>query len=446
LTPGLLIDPLGTTDPLTEVFSDRSILQAMLDVEVALARGAAAAGAMPPEAAGAIAAAARAEDFDITAIARAARTSATPVIPLVAALTERVRTAAPRWARFVHYGVTSQDISDSALLVVLRRALALVAADHGRLAGRLRALSDAHAGAVMLGRTLLQPATPITFGLKTAGWYAAASRAWRRVAYARDDALVLQLGGASGTRAAFGPHAAAIASATARELGLAPAPPWHTDRDRLGALMAACGLYTAALGKVARDVTLLMQAEVAELTGAGGGSSTMPHKRNPAGAVVTLAAATRVPGLVAAFLTGMVQEHERAAGGSQAEWPTVAAIVQATGAAGAAMADTLDALVVDAARMRANLDATRGAVLAERAVMWLLPTLGRDAAQTLVAAALERSRQSGRTFAVCLGELPEAAAVLTAEELRDLDRPEAYLGEAERLRKELLRAPRSAEL
>jgi 3-carboxy-cis,cis-muconate cycloisomerase len=438
LSVSRLIDSLATTDSLAEVFSDRSVLQAMLDVEVALGRGAAAAGAIPPEAAGAIAAAARAEDFDIAAIAREARGAATPVVPLVAALTERVRTAAPRYARFVHYGATSQDISDSALVLLLGRAIALVAADHERIVRRLRALSDAHAGTVMLGRTLLQPATPITFGLKAAGWYAGTRRAWHRLADARDGALVLQLGGASGTRAAFGPHAAAIVSATARELGLAAGPPWHTDRDRLGALMAACGLYTASLGKAARDVTLLMQAEVAELSGAGGGSSTMPHKRNPAGAVVTLAAATRVPGLVAAFLTGMIQEHERAAGGWQAEWPTAAAIVQATGAAAAATADTVETLTVNAERMRANLDATRGAVLAEGAVMRLLPALGRDRAQQLAAEALEASRASGRTFAVCIGEIADAAAVLSADELRDLDRPDAYLGDAERLRLELL--------
>jgi 3-carboxy-cis,cis-muconate cycloisomerase len=433
-----LIDSLATTEPLAEVFSDPSVLQAMLDVEAALARAAAAAGAIPAEAADAITAAAHAEGFDPAGIAHDARQSATPVIPLVAALTERVRRTDARWARYVHWGATSQDVSDTALLLLLRQALTLIGADHERLAGRLRARSDAHAGTVMLGRTLLQPATPITFGLKVAGWYAALVRAWTRLADARDEVLVLQLGGASGTRAALGPHVAALVSATARELDLAPGPPWHTDRDRLGAVMTACGLYTAAVGKVAHDVTLLMQAEVGELAGAGGGSSTMPHKRNPAGAVVALAAATRMPGLVGTFLTSMVHEHERAAGGGQAEWPVVAAIVQTTGAAAASMADLVDEITVDAARMRANLDATRGAVLAERAVMRLLPSLGRRGAQELVAAALERSRESGRSFAACLGENPEAAAVLAADELRDLDRPEQYLGDAERLRRELL--------
>jgi 3-carboxy-cis,cis-muconate cycloisomerase len=433
-----LIDSLSTTDALAEVFSDRSVLQTMLDVEAALARGAAAAGAIPAEAADAITAAAHADAFDVSAIARDARRSATPVIPLVAALTARVAVTAPAWSRYVHWGATSQDISDTSLLLLIRRALALVAPDHARLARRLRSWSDEHAGTIMPGRTLLQPATPITFGLKAAGWHASLVRAWQRLADAERAALVLQLGGASGTRAAFGAHAPATVTHVAQELDLAPGPPWHTDRDRLGALMSACGLYTAAVGKVARDVALLTQAEVAELTGAGGGSSTMPHKRNPAGAVVALAAATRMPGLVAAFLTGMVQEHERSAGGGQAEWPTVAAIVQTTGAAAASMADLLEALAVDGARMRANLEASRGAILAERAVMRLLPELGRDRSEQIVAAALGCSRESNRSFAACVGEMPEAAAVLSADELQDLDRPEQYLGEAERLRRELL--------
>jgi 3-carboxy-cis,cis-muconate cycloisomerase len=358
----------------------------------------------------------------------------------VAALRAQVQAADADSASFVHWGATSQDVTDCALVLLLQRAHALLGRDHQRIAAALVALSNAHADTVMLGRTLLQPATPITFGLKAAGWHAAAVRAWSRLSSAWQAALVLQFGGAAGTRAAAGTHAAALTAALAAGLQLRPAPPWHTDRDRLGALVAGLGLYTAALGKIARDIALLMQAEVGEAAEPGGGSSAMPHKRNPSGCALALAAAIRMPGLVAAFLTGMIQEHERALGGVQAEWPTVAASVQTAGAATAAMASVLEGLTVDPARMRANLEAARGVVFAERAVVLLTPTLGRDKAHALVTAALEDSRASGRRFGEALGAVPAAAAALGADGLRDLERPEAYLGEADTLRAQLLQA------
>ena len=247
----------------------------------------------------------------------------------------------PASARFVHFGATSQDVADSAMVLTLRRARAILAADHARLERTLRQLSDRHARTVMLGRTLLQPAPPITFGLKVAGWVAALARGWRRVERRVDEAAVLQFGGASGTLAALGDRGLAVSRALAGELGLArpEAPVAHAPRSPGRARRRRCGIYTATLGKIARDISLLMQDEVGEVAEPGGGSSTMPHKRNPAACAVVLAAATRLPGLVAAFLTGMVQEHERAVGGWHAEWPTIAAAVQTTGSALAAMAD-----------------------------------------------------------------------------------------------------------
>jgi 3-carboxy-cis,cis-muconate cycloisomerase len=434
----MLTDCLATTDALAGIFSDESVLQAMLDFEAALARAAARAGVVPDRAAQTISALARAAEFDAAAIARDARHSATPSIPLVKALTARVASVDPESARYVHWGATSQDVSDTALVLLLQRAGPHLAADHARLDDALRAMSDRHAASVMLGRTLLQPATPTTFGLKAAGWYASAARGWRRLNGAWDSALVLQLGGAAGTRAAFGAHAATIVDAVARDLGLRTAPPWHTDRDRLGALIGSCGVYAATLGKIARDIALLMQAEVAEAFEPGGGSSTMPHKRNPAGCIVAIAAATRMPGLVAAFLTGMVQEHERAAGGSQAEWPTVSAVVQTTGAAVSSMAAVVEGLTVDTDAMRMNLEKTGGVVLAERVVMLLAPQLGRDRAQQLVMEAVRRSRESGHGFGRSLQDLPEVSRALAPDVLRDIDRPDLYLGAAEALRKELL--------
>lgn len=432
----ILIESLGTTDALAELFSDRSMVRAMLDVEVALGYAAARSGAIPARAAEAIAAAARAETIDVTALVRGARESGTPVPALVRALTAQVGAVDADSARYVHWGATSQDVSDTALSLLLARSRQEIARDHAALASALRTLSDEHATTLMLGRTLMQPAVPITFGLKVAGWWQAIDRAWRRLDQAWGESLAVQLGGAAGTRAALGAHGADIASALAAELSLEASAPWHTNRDRLGGLVAACGLYTMALGKAARDVTLLMQAEVGEVAEPGGGSSSMPHKRNPAGSAIVLAAATRLPGLVAAFLSGMVQEHERSVGGGHAEWPTIAAAVQATGAATAALATTIASLTVDASRMRHNLDATLGVVYAERAVVQLAPRLGREEAVRLVTLAVAEARDRRRSFAATLRGLPEVSSMLG--DLEDLDQADTYLGDADTLRRELL--------
>ena len=433
-----LIDCLSTTDELSALFSDASVLQALLDVEAALARAAARAGAVPASAGDVITAAARADEFDADRIARDARGSATPAIPLIRALTARVRSIDPAAADYVHWGATSQDITDTAMVLLLARAQPILERHTTALEEDLRALSNRHAGTVMLGRTLLQPATPTTFGLKAAGWYCLVRRGGRRLARAWEEALVVQFGGASGTLAALGPHAGSVAARFGEELGLRAAPPWHTDRDRPGALVTACGLHTAALGKIARDVSLLMQAEVGEAAEPGGGSSTMPHKRNPARCAGALAAAARMPGLVAAFLTGMVQEHERGLGGIQAEWPTIAAVVQTTGAAVEAVSSVVHGLSVDPERMRSNLESLGGAIFAERAVMLLAPRVGRDAAQGHVATAVERSRASGIPFEAALRQLPEVAQALSAEEIGSIARADEYLGVAEALRQQML--------
>jgi 3-carboxy-cis,cis-muconate cycloisomerase len=434
-----LIDSLATTDALAEVFSDQSLLQAMLDFEAALARAEAKAGVIPDRAAEAISAAASAEGLDGAAIAREARGSGTVSIPLVSALTARVQATDAASARFVHFGATSQDVADSAMVLTIQRAHAILSGDHARLERTLRQLSDRHARTVMLGRTLLQPAPPITFGLKVAGWVAALVRGWKRLESASRESAVLQFGGASGTLAALGNRGLDVSGALAADLGLRnPEAPWHTHRDRLGALVSACGLYTATLGKIARDISLLMQDEVGETTERGGGSSTMPHKRNPAACAVTLAASTRLPGLVAAFLAGMVQEHERAVGGWHAEWPTIADVLQATGSALSAMADAAAELSVHADRMRANIERTNGAVFAERAMMLMTDSVGREPARRLVTDALARSRETGKTFGEALLAMPDAVRAIPADELRTIEVPEEYLGAAETLRVRLL--------
>jgi 3-carboxy-cis,cis-muconate cycloisomerase len=256
-------------------------------------------------------------------------------------------------------------------------------------------------------------------------------------------AAVLQFGGASGTLASLGDRGSQVAETLSADLGFgnAPAAPWHTQRDQLATLICSCGVLTGSLGKMARDISLLMQNEVGEAAEPGGegrgGSSTMPNKSNPTACSLTLAAAHRVPGLVASFLSAMLQEHERGVGGWQAEWPIIAAVVQSTGVAIASMAEVAEGLSVDAQRMRLNMENTNGAIFAERAMMLLGAKLGRDAAHKVLEMAVRKSVKEGRHLAAVLAEAPEVTAHLSRAELNDLEMPEQYLGSAEAFRKAL---------
>jgi 3-carboxy-cis,cis-muconate cycloisomerase len=423
-----LIDGFATTAALAECFSDAAVARAMLRFETALAQTQTHLGIIPASAAAAIA---RVEAIEPEGFAEEARASATVAVPFVRALGERVRQIDGAAETYVHWGATSQDLLDTTLVLLLGEARPLLARDHARLASALRELSERHAGTPMLARTLLQPALPTTFGYKAAGWFGAAERSWRGVSRGFGEALQLQFGGAAGTLAAYGDRGPELAAALASELELRlPPAPWHTHRDRLATLVTQCGIYAGSLAKIARDIALLMQPEIAEVAEAGGGSTAMPNKRNPAGSVVALAAAARVPGLVATFLSAMPQEHERAAGGWQSEWPTVAGVIQAAGSAAAALAGAVEGLTVDAARMRSNLEAMRGAVFAEKAVMLLAPREGRAAAQRQVAEAIRGP-----------GLRDGLARHLDAEDLAHLDRAEDYLGAAEVFRRRLLEDP-----
>jgi 3-carboxy-cis,cis-muconate cycloisomerase len=451
-----LIDSLATTQPLAELFSDESVLQAMLDFEAALARAEARSSIIPQTAADAIAASANPRNFDSAALALGSLRAGTPAIPLVKALTEQVRKTNPEAARFVHWGATSQDVADTAMSLLLRRAEKILAEDLSRIEQALLRLADQHKNTVMLGRTLLQPAPPVTFGLKAAGWLGAVARGKKDLRDAFRAAVVLQFGGASGTLASLGnrgddhrdvrenDRGVAVVKALSEELGFEkpPAAPWHTQRDRLATLICACGVLTGSLGKMARDISLLMQHEVGEAAEPGGdgrgGSSTMPHKRNPTACALTLAAAHRVPGLVATFLSAMVQEHERAVGGWQAEWPIIAGVVQSTGLAIASMAEVAEGISIDAPQMRDNIEQTNGVIFAERAMMLLGAKLGRDVAHTLLEAATKKSVVEGRHLRVILAEMPEVTAHLDAAELDRLETPEEYLGSADTFRKALI--------
>jgi 3-carboxy-cis,cis-muconate cycloisomerase len=445
--PGRLIESLATTGPLAELFSDESILQAMLDFEVALARAEARFKIVPRSAAKAIEAAAKAEAFDVAALAEAMLRAGTAAIPLVKALTERVRDIDSAAAGFVHWGATSQDVADTALVLLLKRARPILGSDLTRLENALGRLATEHHAAVMLGRTLLQPAPPTTFGLKAAGWLNAISRSHKRLDDGFSEALIIQFGGASGTLAALGDQGIVVGRALAEELALGfPEAPWHTHRDRLAELLCTCGVLVGSLGKMAQDISLLMQGEVGEAAEPGGdgrgGSSTMPHKRNPTGCFLTLAAAVRVPGLVANFLSAMVQEHERAVGGWQSEWPTVAGIIQAAGLAVASMAEVAEGLIVDPARMRANIEATRGIIFAERAMMLLGEKLGRDVAHKLLEEITRKSVAEGRRLVDVLRGMPEVVRHLDRATLRELEAPEQYLGMADEFRIRLLASAR----
>jgi len=431
-----LTGTFATTPRLAEIFSNRSVVQAMLDVEAALALAQAHVGLIPIDAAASIARLATADGIDAEAMGRDARTSASLAIPLVAAFIAKVRAVDEPASRFVHWGATSQDVIDTAIVLLIGRAVAAMTGDHDRLSAALRTLSERHRDHLMLGRTLLQPAPPVTFGLKAARWFAAERASWRRLTDAGESSASVQLGGASGTLASHGNRGLEVADRMARALGLtAPPAPWHTDRDTLAALVAACGLYTGALGKIARDVALLMQAEVGEAFEPGGGSSTMPHKRNPAAAAIVLAAATRLPGLVSSMLSSLPHEHERAVGGWQAEWPTIADALQTTGSALDAATTMVEGLTIDTARMRANLEAAAGAVLAERVMLRASASLGRERAQALVRRALGRVA-AGQSLADAVSSDPELAAVLKEDDVRgDVT---TYLGQAEAIRRRLL--------
>jgi len=431
-----LIDSLATTEPLADVFSDSSVLQAMLDFEVALARAEAELKIIPQSAARAIAGAARAEDYDAAALSRQTLRAGTPGIPLVKALRKKVRQQDAEAADFVHWGATSQDIADTALVLLLKKAAVILDADLARLQNALLALVAKHKKTVMVGRTLLQSGPPITFGLKAAGWLGSIRRGRARLKQSISEALVLQFGGASGTLAALGDGGIEVGESVARKLELTfPDGPWHTHRDRLAAVVCACGILAGSLGKMARDISLLMQSELAEVGEPGGpdrgGSSTMPQKRNPIASAITLAAASRVPGLTSAFLSQMRQEHERAVGGWQAEWPTVSAVIQAAGVAIASMAETAEGLTVDAARMKENLDASKGMVFAEKAALLLGSKIGRESAHELLKRATDPKQLRGRTLSQALVEMPELRDHLSREALTNLEDPEDYLGSAQ---------------
>ena len=431
-----LLDALFRSEEVERVLSDRARLQGMLDFEAALARAEARAGVIPPAAAEAIAAKCKAEFFDVDALALAAKSAGNVAIPLIKELTRLVAAADKDVARYVHWGATSQDAIDTGLVLQLREALRLIGSDLDRLCESLAELATKHRSTLMVARTWMQQALPTTFGFEVAGWLDALSRARLRLRETERRAIALQFGGAVGTLAALGTKGQEVARTLAAELHLPlPSIPWHAQRDRMTELAAVLGVCAGTLGKIARDISLHAQTEVAEVFEPGGegrgGSSTMPHKRNPVTCATVLAAALRVPGLVSTMLTAMPQEHERGLGGWHAEWETLPEIVSLTAGALHHLTEIVPHLEIDAAKMGENLELTHGLIYAEAVSMALSGKLGRAKAHELLETASRRAHREKRHLRDALAQDSQVNAHLSPKELEDLFDPRKYLGAAE---------------
>ncbi|KAF4409906.1 3-carboxy-cis,cis-muconate cycloisomerase [Streptomyces lycii] len=461
----------------------------MLDAEAALTRAQAALGLAPRAAAESVGRAAREGAFDARDLAVRARAGGNPVIPLVRDLTDAVGRADPGAAPYVHRGATSQDILDTASMLVASRALPVILADLVRAADALGRLAARHRDTPMPGRTLTQHAVPTTFGLKAAGWRSLLLDAHDRLAAVLADGLPAQLGGAAGTLAAFGAYAAAegdggggggdrysgrdhadadgvpdgppgpdgpaaragtaptggpgtrLVSRFARELGLAePELPWHTLRTPVADLGSALAFAAGALGKLAADVLVLSRTEAGEVAeGTGGGSSAMPHKANPARAVLIASAARQVPAHAAVLCGALAAEDERPGGAWHAEWQPLREALRLTGGAAEAAAGLAEGLRVRPARMRANLGLTGGLVVSERLAVELAPLLGRERAKRLLADAARQVAEEGAELRRALYAEPEVREALTEERLRELTDPARYTGEAAGLTDRALR-------
>jgi 3-carboxy-cis,cis-muconate cycloisomerase len=422
---------------------DTAHLQRMLDFESALARAEAATGVIPAPAVTAIEAACQADRFDIAELAQGAARAGNLAIPLVKALTAEVAKSDPDAARYVHWGATSQDVIDTATMLGLRAAIDALLPDLDRAIAGFAQLARQHRDTAMVARTWLQHALPMPFGLKLAEYAAALHRSRQRLKRLRADDIVLQFGGAAGTLAALGGNGWKVAERLAKELDLRlPDAPWHTHRDRIADAASVLAILAGTCGKIARDISLMMQTDVGEAfepAGAGrGGSSTLPHKRNPVASASALAAATMAPNLAATMFAAQVQDHERSAGPWHAEWPTLPTLQLVTSGALAAIVDIAEGLEVDAARMRANLDSTHGLVMAEAISMALAEKVGKSESHHIVEAASRTAIESRTHLRDVLAKDTRVTAHLSASELERLFEPMAYQGVSQTLIDRLL--------
>ena len=438
-----LLAPMLSSAAMRAVCDDLASLQNMLDFEAALARAEAATGVIPERAAAPIAAACRAESFDLAGLAEAAMRSGNLAIPLVKALTASVAKADPEASRYVHWGATSQDVIDTATMLTVRAGIDALLTDIDRAIAGFAGLARQHRDTPMVARTWLQHALPMPFGLKLAEYAAALHRSRQRLRRLRAETLALQFGGAAGTLAALGDKGILVSEKLAEVLKLPlPEAPWHTHRDRIAEAASVFAIIAGSCGKIARDVTLMMQTDVGEAfepSGEGrGGSSTMPHKRNPVAAASALGAASMAPNLAATIFAAQVQEHERSAGPWHAEWPTLPTLMLVTSGALAAIVDLSEGLEVDAARMRANLDATCGLIMAEAVTFALAEKVGKSDAHHLIEAASKKAIADKKHLRDVLSADPKITAHLDAAKLAELFEPMAYQGASQALIDRLL--------
>jgi 3-carboxy-cis,cis-muconate cycloisomerase len=438
-----LLAPLLSSAAMRAVCDDVTYLQNMLDVEAALARAEAATGIIPKGMAEPIVKACKAGSFDLAVLAEAATRSGNLAIPLVKALTANVAKVNAEAARYVHWGATSQDVIDTATMLTLRAAIDALLTDLERAIAGFARLARQHRHTAAVARTWLQHALPMPFGLKLAEYAAALARSRTRLKRLSGETLALQFGGAAGTLAALGDKGMEVAERLAQELKLPlPEAPWHGHRDRIAEASSVLAILSGTCGKIARDVSLMMQTDVAEAfepSGEGrGGSSTMPHKRNPVACASALAAAAMAPGLAATIFAAQVGDHERSAGPWHAEWPTLPTLLLVTSGALAAIVDIAEGLEVDVERMRVNLDATRGLIMAEAVTFALAEKIGKSEAHRLIEEACRKAVADKQHLRDVLSAEPKVTSHLGAEQLAKLFEPMAYQGASQILIDRLL--------
>ena len=433
---GEIFSPIFVPDEFGEVVSGRSWLQAMLDAEAALATAEAGTGLISHKAAATIASCCDATRFDPGELGRGGRAAGNPVPPLVKALTAAVSEVSEDAARYVHKGATSQDIMDTAAMLVARSALELIFIELEGISRACARLADEHRETIMAGRTLLQQALPTIFGLKASGWLVSVLEARRRLLEVHERGLAVQLGGAAGTLASLGDSGVSVLGEFARELGLSePVMPWHTDRTRIAGLGGGLSFVAGVLGKISLDVILMAQTEVGEVSepaGEGrGGSSTLPHKRNPILSVTAAANSRRVQALAQTLYGAMVGEHERAAGAWHAEWEALSDALALTGGAAAAIREVTEGLEVNPEKMRHNLEETGGMLMAENVTTVVADRLGRLEAHEIVGSAARRAADGGKPFREELLAEPVLKERLSSDEIDAALDPAGYLGSAE---------------
>lgn len=438
-----LLAPMLSSAAMRAVCDDVAFVQRMLDFEGALARAEAAAAVIPAGAATTISKTCQAGQFDIAALADAATKAGNLAIPLVRMLTAGVAKTDAEASRFVHWGATSQDVIDTATMMQLRDGIDALLSDLDSAITGFAAQARQHRQTASVARTWLQHALPMPFGLKLAEYAAALHRSRNRLKRLRAEALALQFGGAAGTLAALGAKGLVVAEQLAKELSLPlPDAPWHTHRDRIAEVASAFAILAGTCGKIARDISLLMQTDVAEAfepSGEGrGGSSTLPHKRNPVAAATALAAATMAPNLVATIFAAQVQDHERSAGPWHAEWPTLPTLMLVTSGGLAAIVEIAEGLEIDAVRMRANLDSTHGLVMAEAVSMALAEKVGKSEAHAIVEAGSRKAIETRQHLRDILSKDARVTAHLDIEKLNSLFEPMSYQGVSQALIDRLL--------